>query len=102
MHIDALSDVVVIRRLPPEEVSAGGIYLAYDPDFKEDIGIVEFVGQGKLYGCKHCKTEHRRKPDVKPGDKVLFSTNGHQITQLAGVQYVILREPSIIGVIEKS
>jgi chaperonin GroES len=99
MDIHALSDIVVIRRLPPEEYSEGGIALAYDPDFREDIGIVEFVGSGKLYGCKKCKTEHRRPVDVKPGDKVLFSTHGHQITNIAGKELVVLREPSIIGVI---
>jgi len=99
MHINALSDIVVIRRLPPDDMSAGGIALAYDPDYKEDIGIVEYVGQGKLFGCKKCHTEHRRPPDVQVGDKVLFSTHGHQITNIAEQELVVLREPSIIGVI---
>ena len=101
MQINALADIVVIRRLPPDDMSEGGIALAYDPDYKEDIGVVEFVGEGKLYGCKNCKTEHRRAPDVKIGDKVLFSTHGHQITTIAEQELVILREPSIIGIIEK-
>jgi len=100
MHINALSDIVVIRRLPPDDMSAGGIALAYDPDYKEDIGIVEYVGQGKLFGCKQCRTEHRRPPDVRVGDKVLFSTHGHQITNIAEQELVVLREPSIIGVIK--
>jgi len=100
MQIHALSDIVVIRRLPPDDMSEGGIALAYDPDYKEDIGIVEYVGAGKLYGCKHCRTEHRRAPDVKRGDKVLFSTHGHQITNIAQQELVVLREPSIIGIIE--
>lgn len=95
-----LSDVVVIRRLPPETVSDGGIFLAWDPDFKEDIGVVEYAGPGKQYGCKDCGSYHVRAPAVKPGDKVLFSTNGHQITTVDGNQYVVLREPSIIAVFE--
>lgn len=100
MEITALSDIVLIRRLPPEEMSAGGIALAHDPDYKEDIGIVEFVGNGKIYGCKKCRTEYRRPLEVKKGDKVLFSTHGHQFTEIAGEQLVVLREPSIIGVFE--
>lgn len=100
MTIDPLADVVIIRRLPPESVSAGGIHLVFDPDFKEDIGLVTFVGVGKRYGCKKCGTEHIMKPNVKPGDKVLFSTNGHQITTINGEQFVVLREASIIGVFE--
>jgi chaperonin GroES len=88
MQISPLSDVVIIRRLPPETVSAGGIHLAWDPDYREDIGVVAFVGPGKA-----------REVSVKPGDKVLFSTNGHQITVINGEELVVLREPSIIGVI---
>lgn len=101
MKLSPSSDVVVIRRLPPEQVSDGGIHLAYDSDYKEDVGVVEFVGEGKRYGCKKCGTEKRIAVSVKPGDKVLFSTNGHQMTTLKGQEYVILREPSIIGVIEE-
>jgi len=100
MNVEPLADIVLIRRLPPEEMSAGGIVLAHDADYREDIGIVEAVGPGKTYGCKECGTYHRRPVDVRPGDKIIFSTHGHQLTEVAGEQFVILREPSIIGVIE--
>lgn len=98
MHIDPLSDIVIIKRSPPDEVSEGGIYLAYDPDYREDIGVVEFVGEGK-HTCKKCGTT--RPVAVKRGDKVLFSTNGHQIVKVGMEELVVLREPSIIGVIEQ-
>ena len=98
--INPLSDVVIIRRSAPETVSDGGIHLVFDPDFKEDIGVVAFVGKGKLYGCQHCGSVSRRPVGVLPGDKVLFSTHGHQITQVNGEEFVVLRENSIIGVIE--
>ena len=91
-------DIVLIRRLPPQEVSDAGLFLVYDPDFKEDIGEVVAVGPGKAFGCKQCRTEHVRPVEVQPGDRVLFSTNGHQIQNVQGVEYVILRAPSIIGV----
>lgn len=100
MNISPLGDVVVVRRSAPQSVSDGGIHLAYDPDFREDIGVVAYVGTGKRYGCKTCKTTHIVPPAVKAGDKVLFSTNGHQITTVNGEELVILREQSIIGVIE--
>lgn len=100
MHINPLSDVVVIKRSQPQEMSDGGIALVFDEDHREDIGIVEFVGRGKVYGCKSCKTEHTRPVSVKVGDKVLFSTNGHQITNVNGDEFVVLRENSIIGVID--
>lgn len=100
MRVNPLSDVVVIKRSPPQDISDGGIALVYDADFREDIGVVEFVGKGKLYGCQHCGSVSRRPVGVLPGDKVLFSTNGHQITTVNGEELVILRENSIIGVIE--
>lgn len=81
-------------------MSDGGILLVYDEDHREDIGIVEFVGKGKFYGCPHCKELYRKPVDVSPGDKVLFSTHGHQITKVNGEELVVLRENSIIGVIE--
>ena len=77
----------MIRRSAPQEVSDGGVLLAYDPDFREDIGVIAFAGP---------------KATVKPGDKVIFSTNGHQITVLNNQEFVVLREPSIIGVICES
>ncbi len=87
--IKPLSDIVVVRRLPPQQVSDGGIHLVYDADFREDIGEVAYVGPGK-----------KQPVAVKPGDKILFSTNGHQITTVNGEELVVLREPSIIGVFE--
>lgn len=100
MKITPHSDVVIIRRLAPETVSAGGIHLAYDSDYREDIGVVAYVGEGRRYGCTKCKTDHVRPVAVKPGDRVLFSTNGHQITTINGEELVVLREQSIIGVID--
>ena len=86
MNIAPLGDVVIIRRSAPAEVSAGGIHLIWDEDYREDIGVIAFAGGKVLY--------------VKPGDRVLFSTNGHQITTINGEELVVLREKSIIGVIE--
>ena len=100
VNIKPQSDVVIIRRLAPATVSAGGIHLAYDADYKEDIGEVAYVGTGKPYGCPKCKTQHVRPVAVRPGDRVLFSTNGHQITTINGEELVVLREQSIIGVID--
>jgi chaperonin GroES len=90
--IAPLSDIVIIRRLAPQQVSDGGIHLVYDPDYREDIGEVAYVGPGNWKTGKPV--------EVKPGDKVLFSTNGHQITHVNGEELVVLREPSIIGVFE--
>ena len=94
MQIAPLSDVVVIRRASPREISEGGIYLPPSDDFREDIGTVLFAGKGK-FSSKGVFIPMQ----VKSGDKVLFSTNGHQVTTVNGEELIVLREPSIIGVI---
>ena len=83
--IKPIGKIVIIRRSTPREVSDGGIHLVWDSDYREDIGTV-------LYAGPDAKS-------VKPGDKVLFSTNGHQLTVIDGEQLVVLKQDSIIGVI---
>jgi len=100
VNILPLGDVVIIRRSAPKEVSAGGIHLVWDEDYREDIGTVMFVGTGTQHKCNTCKAYTHRPVAVKAGDTVLFSTNGHQITILNGEEFVVTREKSIIGIIE--
>jgi len=100
VNISPLGDVVIIRRSGPAEVSAGGIHLVWDEDYKEDIGTVVFAGNGTFHKCTTCKTSTKTPLTVKAGDKVLFSTNGHQITTINGEELIVLREKSIIGIIE--
>lgn len=95
MTINPLSDVVVIRRRSQRDISGGGIYLPLSDDFREDIGTIAFCGPGKI-----SEKGVLIPMDVKPGDKVIFSTNGHQITQVDGEELVVTRQNSIIGVIE--
>ena len=86
MNISPIGDVVVIRRSAPQEVSAGGIHLVWDENYREDIGVIFASGP--------------KATSVKAGDKILFSTNGHQITKVNGEELVVLSEKSIIAVIE--
>lgn len=99
MSFSPLRDIVIIRRASPDQVSSGGIFMAWDSDYKEDIGEVLYAGKGRKYQCKKCKHENVEPVTVKAGDLVLFSTNGHQITKINGEELVVLREGSIIGII---
>ncbi len=94
MNITPLEDVVIIR--PHKEVvSVGGIIIPRTADeFHEDIGTIVFCGPGKR------DEDGKRLPmDVKPGDRVLFSTHGHQVTKMNGEELIVLKQPSIIGVL---
>jgi co-chaperonin GroES (HSP10) len=84
-------DVVIIKRQEVEKV--GEIYIPIlSEDFREDIGTVMYTGPGKP------KEDGGLHPMyVQPGDRVLFSTHGHQVTMVDGVEVIVLRQNSIIG-----
>jgi chaperonin GroES len=94
MNITPLEDVVIIR--PHKEVvSHGGILIPRTAEeFHEDIGTVVFCGPGKRDDLGV-----RLPMDVEPGDRVLFSTHGHQVTKINGEELIVLKQPSIIGII---
>lgn len=101
MNVNPLSDVVIIRRQEQASVSDGGIFLVDSDEFREDIGTVVFTGKGKPHKCKACGGEGRIPMQVKVGDRVIFSTNGHQVTKVNGEELIVLRQDSIIGVIDE-
>ena len=96
-HLKALGDIVIIKRTPQKEVSDGGIFLVRSDDMLEDIGQVEDAGPGKL-SSKGVFIPN----DIKKGDMVLFSTNGHQVTKLNGTEFIVTRQNSIMAVLNES
>ena len=98
MKIHPLSDVVIIRRC--ESRLSDDIIIPQTVDINEDIGQVVFSGKGRPYKCKKCQGHGRIEMQVKEGDKVIFSTNGHQIIKVNGEEFVVTRQESIIGVLE--
>ena len=97
MNIKPLHDVCIIR--PHKEVhSKGGILIPRNAEeFHEDIGEVLYTGPGQM------ADDGKILPMfVKPGDRVLFSTHGHQVTKLDGEELVVLRQDSVICVLEDS
>lgn len=94
MDMSPLGDIVVIKRCSYEDISNSGIVIPPSADVLEDVGIVKFCGKGK-------KTPKGLIPmEVKPGDKVYFSTNGHMVKYIDGEEFIVTRQDSIIGVID--
>ena len=90
--IEPLHDVVIIKRQTVEKV--GSIFIPIESEeMREDIGIVEYVGPGAT------NDDGEQLPMyVRVGDRVLFSTHGHQVTKIDGKELIVLRQNSIIGV----
>lgn len=93
--IRPLGERVVVKPLPMEEVTKGGIVLPDTAKEKPQKGEVTAVGPGRLLD------NGQRVPiDLKVGDKVLYSKYAGNEIKLDGEEYLILREGDILGVIE--
>ncbi|MBI4792723.1 MAG: co-chaperone GroES [Deltaproteobacteria bacterium] len=96
MKIRPLNDRILVKRLEGETKTAGGIIIPDSAKEKPAEGEVMAVGSGKL----NDKGE-RVALEVKKGDRVLFSKYGGTEVKVDGVDYLIMREDDILGVIEK-
>jgi chaperonin GroES len=97
MKFRPLHDRVVVKRIEAEEKTAGGIIIPDTAKEKPQQGEVVSVGPGgrdeagKLIPI-----------DVKPGNRVLFGKWSGTEVKLDGVEYLIMKESDIMGVIEES
>jgi chaperonin GroES len=94
MKIRPLHDRVVIKRVENETKTASGIVIPDNAAEKPDQGEVIAVGAGK-------KADDGKliAMDVKVGDKVLFGKYSGSTVKLDGVEYLVMREEDIMGVI---
>lgn len=94
--IKPLADRVVVKPAEAEEKTAGGIILPDTAKEKPIEGTVVAVGPGKT-----SDDGKLIKPEVKVGDRVLYGKySGTEVT-IDGVEYLIMRESDIFGIINK-
>jgi chaperonin GroES len=95
MKIRPLHDRVVVKRLEEERKTASGIVIPDTAAEKPDTGEIIAVGTGKV------GDDGKVRPlDVKKGDKVLFGKYSGQTVKVDGVEYLVMREEDLMGVIE--
>lgn len=95
MNLRPLQDRIIVKRLEEESKTSGGIYIPDTAKEKPQKGEIIAVGKGKL-------TEDGKvlPIDVKVGDTVLFGKYAGTEIKIDGVDYLIMREDDILGVIE--
>jgi len=92
-----LHDRVVVKRVEAEQTTAGGIIIPDTAKEKPQQGEVIAVGpggrdeSGKLIPI-----------DVKVGDRVLFGKWSGTEVKLDGVEYLIMKESDLMGVLEEA
>ncbi|WP_139558235.1 co-chaperone GroES [Methylotetracoccus oryzae] len=95
MKIRPLHDRIVVKRLEEEKTSPGGIVIPDTAKEKPIQGEVIAVGNGKLLD-----SGEKRALDVKVGDKVLFGKYSGTEVKIDGIDYLMLREDDVMGVLE--
>ena len=95
MKIRPLHDRILVRRLEEQEKTAGGLYIPDTAKEKPIEAKVIAVGSGKLMDDGSI-----RKPEVKAGDKVLFSKYSGTEVKIDGDEHLIMREEDLLAVIE--
>jgi len=96
MRIRPLQDRILVKRVEVEEKSVGGIIIPDSAKEKPMEGQVVAVGNGKKL-----EDGTLQKPDVKVGDRVLFSKYAGSEVKIDGVEHLVLREDDLLGVLEK-
>lgn len=96
MKFKPLKDRILLKYSEEAEKSAGGLYIPDAAKEKPQKGEVIAVGSGRI-------TEDGKvqKMDVKLGDIVLFDKYSGSKINMDDVEYLIVREDDILGILEK-
>ncbi|HEY2884826.1 MAG TPA: co-chaperone GroES [Rhizomicrobium sp.] len=94
MKFRPLHDRVVVERIDAEAKSAGGIIIPDTAKEKPQQGKIVSVGPGgRDYHGKLIPI------DIKVGDRVLFGKWSGTEVKIDGVEYLIMKESDIMGVL---
>jgi chaperonin GroES len=97
MKFRPLHDRVVVKRIDAEEKSAGGIIIPDTAKEKPSQGEIVAVGPGG-------RDENGKliPIDLKTGEVVLFGKWSGTEVKIDGIDYLIMKESDIMGVLEQS
>ncbi|MGB5616629.1 MAG: co-chaperone GroES [Desulfobacterales bacterium] len=95
MKIKPMNDRVLVLRVEEEQKTTGGIIIPDTAKEKPQEGKVIAVGSGKVGD-----DGKRVAPEVKVGDRVLFSKYAGTDIKVDGVEHVFMKEDDILGVLE--
>lgn len=89
-----LGDRVVVEREESEQKTAGGILLPDSAKDKPARGVVVSVGEGKLDD-----KGHRHPLQVRPGDRVVFTSYAGEPFKVGDAELLLMREDDILAVL---
>ena len=93
LSLKPLSDRVVVEPAAAEEKSSGGIILPDTAQEKPQQGTVVATGPGKVSDSGTLV-----EISVKDGDKILYGKYSGTEVNVAGTDYIIMRESDILAI----
>ena len=96
MAVKPLDDRVLVKPLPAEEKTEGGIILPDTAKEKPQKGTVIATGPGRLLD-----NGDRSSVSLKKGQTVLFGKYAGTNIKIDGVEHKIIRESEILAIIEE-
>lgn len=94
MNIRPLNDRVIVLRIEEVEKTSGGIIIPDTAKEKPQEGKVVAAGAGRLN-----ENGERIPLEVKKDDHVLFGRYAGNEIKVDGVEYLIMREDDILGIV---
>jgi chaperonin GroES len=92
-----LSSRILVRPDKPEDRSRGGIWIPDNAKKPTDTGVVVAMGPGMLQK----DGERWPMPDCKPGDRVVYDARSpFPRTEIGGVELLVMRDDSVLAVLE--
>ena len=95
MKIRPLQDRILVQRVEEDSTTSGGIIIPDTAKEKPQEGLVVAVGPGKVLD-----SGQHAEPDVKRGDKILFSKYAGTDVMVEGEEHIIIREDDVLAVFE--
>ena len=95
MNIRPLYDRIVVKRIQEQETARNGIVIPDSAKEKPQEGEVMAVGRGKRLDDGKMVSL-----DVKVGAHILFGKYSGNEIKLGGLEYIIMREDDVLGVLD--
>lgn len=95
LKLQPLGERVVVERDESEEKTAGGIVLPDTAKDKPARGKIISVGNGRLLD-----NGSRSTPQVKVGDRVVFSSYAGEMFKAEERELLLMREDDILAILE--
>ena len=95
MTIRPLYDRIVVKRIEERETTRTGIVIPDSAKEKPQEGEVMAIGRGKRLDDGKMVAL-----DVRVGDRILFAKYSGNDIKLDGIEYIIMREDDVLGVLD--